>query len=156
MTCVSYGRSRCLAPVRQMSGLLSSIRQSVKMRARQKLLEGGSTSQLGIPDKYPGDENQRAAQGHLHGGRERRRVHETVTHPRDGGELDDDYEDRHPRGVIKVVHKIRQRVTDAAQSRHGSGYEPANPWSAASRQATVVRQRLGKTHADTGSDGCGE
>jgi len=62
-------------------------------------------AQLRIPDQYPSREHQRATQRDLQGSRERWRVHETVTYPSDGCQLDKNYKDGHRRRNIKVVEE---------------------------------------------------
>ena len=59
-------------------------------------------SKLRIPDQYPSREYQRTAQRHLHGSRERRRVHEAVTYPSNGCQLDKNHQDGHRRRDVKV------------------------------------------------------
>ena len=64
-----------------------------------------SPSQLRIPDQYPSREHQRTAQGHLHGGRKRWRVHEAVTYPGDGCQLDQ----HHPMATVVATLKSWRR-----------------------------------------------
>src|SRR5215469_17121787 len=106
---------------------------------------------LRISDEYTRSKHQRSAEGHLHGRRERRRVHEAMAHPGDGRQFNQNNDDRHGRGNVKVVDEVWQGMPNTTKGSHGATDEPAKPRSSAPGEAAIVGERLGKSHADAGA-----
>src|SRR6266404_2821152 len=118
--------------------------------------EGPAFQSSRTADKYAGNENQKSAQSDLQRCGEGLRLHITMSDPRDDTQFD--HNDQHGGGHrhSEIRDQEWERVADPAQSSHKTANESPDPRMTATGKAAVVREGLGKAHADTGPDGCGQ